>query len=208
MSPTHQKTIVRKLQIINAARKIIIKRGSEHVTVRALAEAVGLTEGALYRHFKSKNDILSFLVDDIEETLLSDMNATIGENLSPLGLLNKILARQLSLVEQRRGMSFQVIAEIVSLGDKKLNKKAFDTITRYEERIEELLLEGIRVGEIKEDIDSASAAMLFFSTIQGLVNIWALSNYSFNLQERYKPIWNLFYDSVAKRPQENLDSKE
>jgi AcrR family transcriptional regulator len=201
MSPVHRKTVVRKRQIINAARKIIIKRGSEHVTVRALAEAVGLTEGALYRHFKSKTDILSFLVDDIEETLLSDMGHTDEENLSPLNRLDKILARQLSLVEQRRGMSFQVIAEIISLGDKKLNKKAFDTIIRYEARVEEFLLEGIRVGEIREDIDSSSAAMLFFSAIQGLVNIWALSNYNFNLQERYKPIWDLFHDSVVKRYQ-------
>lgn len=199
MTQGRERTGIRRQQFVDAARRLIIKNGSEHVTVRELAKAVGLTEGALYRHFRSKSDVLSFLVDDIEETLLAEMSSAGQEDLSPLAALDAILARHLSLVEQRRGVSFQVIAEIISLGDKKLNKKAFDTITKYTARIEGLLIEGIRVGEIRDDIDAASAAMLLFSAIQGLVNIWALSNYSFNLQQRYKPLWQLFYDCVVGR---------
>jgi AcrR family transcriptional regulator len=194
-----EKTVIIRQQFVDAARKLIIKKGSEHVTVRELAKAVGLTEGALYRHFKSKSDVLSFLVDDIEETLLVEMSSVGKEALSPLAALDAILARHLSFVEQRRGVSFQVIAEIISLGDKKLNKKAFETITRYTARIEGLLIEGIRVGEIRDDIDPASAAMLLFSAVQGLVNVWALSNYSFNLQQRYEPLWRLFLDTVGRR---------
>ncbi len=199
MTQGRENTVIRRQQFVDAARKLIIKKGSEHVTVRELAKAVGLTEGALYRHFKSKSDVLSFLVDDIEETLLAEISVA-GQDLKPLAALDAVLAKHLSLVEQRRGVSFQVIAEIVSLGDKKLNKKAFDTITKYTARIEGLLIEGIRVGEIRDDIDAASAALLLFSAIQGLVHIWALSNYSFNLQQRYEPLWRLFQDTVSRRP--------
>jgi len=195
---TRQDTAVRKRQIVDAARNLIIRKGSEHVTIREMAKAIGLTEGALYRHFKSKNDILSFLVNDIEETLLTDVDAARLENLPPLQTLENILKKHLSKVEQRRGMSFQVIAEIISLGDKKLNKKVLDTIKNYTQHIEELIDEGKQRGDIREDINSASAAVLYFSAIQGLVNIWALGNYSSNLQEQFQPVWQLFHDSIVK----------
>src|SRR4030042_2288710 len=64
---------VRQEQIIDAARKTIIKYGSEHVTVRAIAKAVGISEGAIYRHFKSKKEILSLLADHIEDDLVGEV---------------------------------------------------------------------------------------------------------------------------------------
>jgi AcrR family transcriptional regulator len=193
-----EKTVVRQRQIIDAARKLIIKRGSEHVTVRTLAEAVGISEGAIYRHFKSKRDILSFLIDHIEESLLNDITEARSQKTSPLQALDGLLAGHLSAIEQRRGVSFQVIAEIISLGDRNLNKKVSSAINKYLARLEELLAEGVKSGEFREDVDLNAAATLFFGMVQGLVSIWALSNYSFNLLEKYKPLWQVFRCSVAR----------
>ena len=47
MVQKRRSTAIRKQQIIDAARKLIIRRGSEHLTVRALAKEVGLTEAAI-----------------------------------------------------------------------------------------------------------------------------------------------------------------
>jgi AcrR family transcriptional regulator len=198
MVQKYQQTIVRKQQIINAARKLIIKRGSEHVTVRALAKSVGFSEGALYRHFKSKSDILSFLIDDIEDNLLGNLALARSNNQSSLQALDNLFKSHLSEIEQRKGVSFQVIAEIISLGDKKLNKKVYEAIDKYIVGIKELLSDGIDAGEIKNDINLSAAATLFFSMVQGLVSIWALSSNSFNLQERYEPLWNVYRSSISK----------
>ena len=62
MVQQRKSTTIRKQQIIEAARKLIIKKGSEHLTVRAIASVVNITEAAIYRHFKSKREILSFLM--------------------------------------------------------------------------------------------------------------------------------------------------
>jgi AcrR family transcriptional regulator len=194
----HEKTVIRRRQIVEAARKLIIDRGSEHVTVRKLADAVGLSEGAIYRHFKSKRDILSFLVDHIEDSLLSDVREARDETISPLEALDRLLSGHLSAVEQRRGISFQVIAEIISLGDKKLNIRAFDAINKYVACLEELLAAGIKSGEIREGVDINAAATLFYGMVQGLVSIWALSNHGFNLHDKYRPLWQLYRSSVAR----------
>jgi len=199
MARKHESTTVRQKQIVNAARKVIIKYGSEHITVKRIAKEVGISEAAIYRHFKSKKDVLSLLADHIEQSLVGDITRITTEGHTPLEILDGVLRSHLSAVEQRRGISFQVIAEIISLGDKRLNKKISHAIDRYMDCLKNLLAEGVRSGEVREDIDSDAAATALFGIVQGLANIWALSNYSFDLQEKYSPLWNFFREAVIKR---------
>ncbi len=195
----HESTEVRQGQIVDAARKVIIKYGSEHVTVKRIAKEVGISETAIYRHFKSKKDILSLLADGIEESLVGDITGTTAEGHTPLEILDSVLRSHLSAIEQRRGISFQVIAEIISLGDKKLNGKVSHAIDSYTGCLKNLLAEGVKSGEVREDIDLEAAATVLFGIIQGLVNIWALKNHGFDPQEKYAPLWYIFREAVIKR---------
>ncbi len=190
-------TQLRQKEIIDAARKLIVKYGSENITVKKIAKEIGVTDGALYRHFKSKREILSFLADDIENTLISDIDSQNTGDINSIETLEKILLAHISAIEQRKGVTFQVIAEIVSLGDKKLNKKVSGTIIKYTERIQAILNNGKEKGIIKPDLDTDAAAALFFSMIQGLVNIWSLAQYEFNLTSQYKTLWKIFLKSIA-----------
>ena len=190
-------SLIRQKEISSAARKLIVKYGSEHVTVRRMANEIGVSEGAIYKHFKSKKDVLDFLVDDIEITLLEDIDKNFTGELKSLDVLEKIIIDHLSAVEQRKGVAFQVMAEIISLGDKKLNKRIYDTIEKYLTRIKTILASGVRTGIIRPDLNLDAAAKLYFGMTQGLVNIWTLSQYKSNLLGEYKPIWVIFSNAVA-----------
>ncbi len=192
-------TAERQTQIVDAARKLIIKFGSEHLTVRRIAKEIGVSEGAIYRHFRSKKEILSFLVDEIEKLLIGDIKKYCAANLNALEILEHIIIAHLSSVEQKSGMSFQVIAEIISLGDRKLNKKIFDVISKYIASIRDVLAKGVEGGVIREDIDLDAAATLFFGMVQGLISIWALARYSLDLQQKYAPLWNVFRNAISRR---------
>jgi AcrR family transcriptional regulator len=189
-------TLVRRKQIVSAARKLIVKYGSEHVTVRRMADEIGVTEGAIYRHFKSKKDILLLLVDDIEDTLIEDITKSDQGSIDSLEVLDKIINSHISAIQQRKGITFLVIAEIISLGDKKLNKKVAEVIDKYTDSIQKILSEGVKSGIIRSDVDLRAASRLFFSITQGLVNIWALHQYDFNLQQEYAPLWDIFRKGI------------
>lgn len=197
MTRKYQTTDKRKDQIIDAAKRLIIKYGSEHVTVRRMAKQVGISEAAIYRHFKSKADILSFLVDHIEDTLVGGITKATPDGHASLEILDKILKGHISTIEQRRGISFQIIAEIISLGDKKLNQKITEVINRYINSLRDLLAKSASTGEMRENVDLETASTLLFTMIQGLVNLWALSNYSFDLEKRYASLWNFFRQTVT-----------
>ena len=195
-----EATEVRQQQIIEAAQKIIFKHGSEHLTVKRIADMVGISEAAIYRHFKSKKSILSFLLTYIENILLNDISeGTKGTESVTLDAIDKIILRHFSMIDMRKGLSFQVIAEIVSLGDRKLNKQAAQTIDKYIASLVELLSNGVKDGAIRKDIDLEASATLLFTLIQGLVNMWALNEGSFKLITKYTSLWQIYREAISKR---------
>ncbi len=200
MTQKRQNTGVRQQQIVDAAGILISKYGSEHLTVKSIAKEVGISEAAIYRHFKNKRSILSFLLSDIETALLRDLSPErTGAELLTLDAIEKTIHTHFTTIARRKGASFQIIAEIISFGDKKLNNQTYLLINKYLFHLKELLAEGVRQGSVRPDIDTEAAAMLLFSLIEGLVSVWSLSNGSFKLIEKFSSLWQIYREAIVRR---------
>jgi AcrR family transcriptional regulator len=198
-----ENTRVRQKQIVSAAKKLIVKNGSEYVTVRRIAKEIGVSEGAIYRHFVSKKEILSFILDDVECTLSFTVNKNDFNNHDELTALENLLRSQLSAIQRKRGVTFQIIAEIISLGDKDLSSKAYEIINSYIILIKDTLTEGVKSKAIKPNIDLGAVSMLLFGLVQGLVTMWTLSRFSIDLEQKFDCIWEFLRDSIGLNPEEN-----
>ena len=194
---TRQKTLVRQHQIIEAARNLIAAKGMDGVTIDAIAEEVGLTEGAIYRHFASKHQILSLLVDDIERNLLDTVESAQTEGASAVDSLEHILEAHLSDVEGHRAVSFVVIAEAMGFDGTTLAPKVSLMFTRYLELIQAVLDRGIREGSIRPDINANAAATAFFGLIQSTATLWALNGYAGQLAEFRSDMWDIYRKGVV-----------
>jgi AcrR family transcriptional regulator len=186
----YKSTEVRKLEIMEAARLLIIRKGSEHLTVRNIARLIDLTEAAIYRHFRSKREILLYLSDLLTDQLVEDLQEALRAGEVNLRTVDQALRRHLSAIEQKRGLSFLVFAEILSFGDRKLNQKTAQNLDRYIRQLTELLQRGTR--DCRARIDPPAAAQLLFGMIQGLVSLWAFNSYGFDLLRRYASLWRVF----------------
>jgi len=143
-----------------------------------------LSEAAIYRHFNSKSDIFHFLLKHVEITLLADLDqSNLTDTVTPLGL-DELIDRHLLHIEKSHGVAFQVIAEIISMGDSALNQDTLKTINSYIESMSQVF----RRGKMR---NAGTMAIIFFTLIQGLVNLWALSGYAFNLREKFYQVWTV-----------------
>lgn len=70
-SPT--KGDQRELAILDAAERQIIDVGLDRMTVETIATAAGITRGALYFYFSSKNDVLAALVERVASSIVSQV---------------------------------------------------------------------------------------------------------------------------------------
>jgi AcrR family transcriptional regulator len=175
---------VRQKEIVESARRIIIAKGIESLTVREIARDLKITDGALYRHFRSKNEIMGLLIDDIGDTLLTTIKEAAGKKANPLQRLEDIFMSHLSYSERVRGTGFIVINESLSIKDKKLQRKVFAVLNQYLKTIKTILSEGIKDGLVRKDLHLDSASLLFFGTVQSLVTLWGLSGYRLSLSNK------------------------
>ena len=194
---TRQKTLVRQHQIMEAARNLIAAKGMDGVTMDAIAEEVGLTEGAIYRHFTSKHQILSLLVDDIESNLLDTVRNAQTNGASAVDSLEHILEAHLSDVEGRRAVSFIVIAEAMGFDGTRLSQRVALMFTHYLELIQAVLDRGIREGSVRPDVNANAAATTFFGLIESTATPWALNGYSGQLAEFRSQMWDIYKRGIV-----------
>ncbi|HAA94954.1 MAG TPA: hypothetical protein DHW65_01965 [Dehalococcoidia bacterium] len=196
-----QNSTIRKHQIVEAARGLITEKGMDAVTIDAIADAVGLSEGAIYRHFSSKQQILLLLIDELEHDLLRSVEKAQEIEPNALRVLECILETHLADVEGSRGVSFVVVSEAMSFEGIGLADRVRDMLERYLNVLQGVMRRGVREGTFHSGLDIEAAALTFFGMIQSTATIWALSGYSWSLDRWRSQILEIYKNGVAA-PQE------
>ena len=193
----HRKsTKIRRQEIVDIIRNIISSKGIEDVTISEIAEKMGTTKGAIYRHFKRKSDILSLLIDYIDKTLMEAINNAMIDK-DPLQNLKNILLAQLTLAKNRRKTSFVVIMGAIQFSDPLIRKKLLQLIQKYLRKIEKLLSDGVKLGLIKKNINPRMAAMIFMGLIQSTVTVWSYKNFNYIPEKIHADLWNTYMQGIA-----------
>jgi len=194
------KSTDKQIKIVESARRIISTKGIEKLTIHEIAKELGVTDGALYRHFRSKKEIISLLIADIEKTLLAIIGHAAGSAIGPRQKLQNILFSHLSYAEQRKGVSFIIINETLSINDNGLRRKMFGVINKYLDTIKEILAEGIKKGDFRKELDLTSASVVFFGMVQSMVTLWALSGFKYSLaRSQFDEMLNIYNTGVVTR---------
>jgi AcrR family transcriptional regulator len=166
------------------------------LTVRKIAEELKITDGALYRHFKSKDEILSLLIDDIDNTLLFTIVEASEKAKDPSKKLESIFSAHLNYAEKRKGVTFIIMA---GLKDKRLQNKMFGVINKYLKVIKGILKHGVQEGRFRADINLESAAVAFLGMVQGMVTIWRLSGYRYAIRkDRISEMFDVYKRGIMK----------
>lgn len=92
----------RRREIADAALRVISAEGLGHFTALAIAREVGLTDGALFRHFASKEAIVDAAIDRVEELLFEGFPPE-GED--PVERLGAFFARRVAVIRAQPGIS-------------------------------------------------------------------------------------------------------
>ena len=190
-------TQVRQHQIVEAVRKLIISNGMERVTIQTIAREIGLTEGAIYRHFPSKQKILLVLIDDLERGLFEMMGETRREAGPGLASLEKLFHNHLTHTGLSGGVSFILTAEVLHFDDSRLREGVAHLLERYLAAIREMLTEAVEREELRPGVHVDTAATLFLGMVQSTATIWSVNNYDFLLEEHFEPLWGLYREAIT-----------
>lgn len=159
----------RRAVTVEAVVELAAEQNPNDITTSAIAKRMGLTQGALFRHFPSKDAILEAVMTWVAERLLSRVDKAADGIASPLAALEAIFMTHIDFVAQHPGAPRMIFGELQRGGDTAPKRMVQTLIRQYGERLHRLLEAGKTEGELDPALDTEAAATLFIGTIQGLV---------------------------------------
>jgi AcrR family transcriptional regulator len=192
-------TEVRQEQIIEAAMNLIASRGLKGLSMVAVANRIGLVPSAIYRHFKSKNDILDMILNFIQERLLTNVRIACKETSEPMERLQRILRRHVETLRENRAIPRIIFTEDVFSGNPKGKTKVYRIVNGYLEGLNKIIRDGQEKGQIRSDMDSKTGALMFLGMIQPGAILWFLSDGKFDILKQSEKNWNVFREAIRAK---------
>ncbi|RJR17304.1 MAG: TetR/AcrR family transcriptional regulator [Nitrospiraceae bacterium] len=191
-------TEIRREQIVQSALRIIADKGARSLTTAAIAKDVGMSEANIYRHFRSKDEILSETVAKIGAGLRAKLQGVIhtGPETRPLERLNKMFMLHIEYVEKNEGIPRLIFSEEIHAGNQELKQRLLQSIDSYAAQLESLIKEGQKAGAIQKDINPKQTAVMFIGMIQATILRWSLSGFSFSLAAEGRKLWDNFQKCI------------
>jgi len=173
----------RQEEIIDRSIEIIARKGIQNLTIKNLSKEIGISEPAIYRHFESKTDILLAILDKFNE-ILSFMDGSLKEHdSSSLEKLEYLFQRVIEIFVQEPSHISVIFSEEIFKNEEVLKKKIVDIMNRKKDFIDAILLEGQNKGEIRNDIDHRTLALIVMGTLRFMIKQWDLRKQYDNLDK-------------------------
>ena len=164
-----QPTEVRQASLIVAALTLAAERSPADVTTAQLAQAIGVTQGAVFRHFASKEAIWLAVFDDASERLLSKLDKAAKPHTGGLEALEAVFAAHVAFVIEHPGLPRLVFQELQQPQDTPLKGRVRQLMNAYRQRLLAWLQRAQDQGQLAPDTNLSAAAVLFIGSIQGLM---------------------------------------
>ncbi len=163
--PAHE----RRALTVEAVVELAAEQNPNDITTSAIAKRMGLTQGALFRHFPTKDVILQAVMTWVAERLLSRVDTAAQNSASPIAALEAIFMTHVEFVADHPGVPRMMFGELQRAGETAPKRMVQTLIRHYGERLHRVIEEGKAQGELDVELDTEAAAILFIGTIQGLV---------------------------------------
>jgi AcrR family transcriptional regulator len=170
---THGNTTLhaqRREEILVAARECFDAHGYAETTMESVAEKAGLSKGSIYNYFQSKHDLFQHLFMEA----FSDENAGFERLMagakSAREALTQMLDEWFHRLEHysRIGRLFMEFWAVAAREHGQFAEWFSETYHRWSRRLGQVIAEGARNGEFRQDFDPQTAAAIIIAVLDGI----------------------------------------
>lgn len=200
VNPRYLPAETRRAETVEAVVALAAEQDPGEITTAAIAKRMGLTQGALFRHFPSKDAILAAVMAWVAERLLARVDAAIEGAGSPLAAMEAAFLAHASFVSEHPGVPRMLFGELQRNQDTPAKKLVRTLLEHYGQRLALLVERGRQQGEIDPDIDTHVAVSGFIGTLQGLVLQSLLSAEPLRIRTQAPAAFALYRRGIGSRP--------
>jgi AcrR family transcriptional regulator len=196
MSPT---LTPRQQEILDASLKVIDRDGLKRFTMKNVAQEIGVTDAALYKHFPDKGAILGSLAGLFKAATLDQLESIrANDSLSALGKLEAFIKGRARQFQKNRAMTvtlfseelFRDIASVTSLNN--------DTMVSHAQQLLAIITQGQASGVLRKDLPPQHVVMLLTGPMRLMVTGWKSDpGAGPSLVQRVDAYWETFVKIVS-----------
>lgn len=194
--PAYLPAEERREVTVETVIELAAEQNPTDITTGAIAKRMGVTQGALFRHFPSKDAILQAVMEWVSARLLARVDKATSAAASPLAALEAAFMAHIDFISEHPGVPRMLFGELQRAEQTMAKRMAQTLIQRYGERLSRLVVEGKDRGELMTTLDEKTAVTLFIGTIQGLVMQALIAGDVARIRERAPAVFALFRRAI------------
>ncbi len=168
-SATRLPAAERRRLTVDTVIELAASESPDRITTEQIAQRMGITQGALFRHFASKEAIWEAVMGHVAEQLLERVERAAREADGIGAALQAMFMAHVRFVAEHPGVPRILFGELQRPEMTPARHAARMLVRHYGEHLQGLIRQGQARGELASSIDPATAASLFIGSIQGLV---------------------------------------
>ncbi len=179
----------RRQQILEALALELENRPGARITTARLAEVVGVSEAALYRHFPSKAKMFEALIEFAEESVFGLANRIVGEESDATRRCERILTMLLTFSDRNPGITRVLLGEALVGEHERLRARVSQFFDRFETQLKQILREGEQVTELGLRASVLAIANLLMAVVEGRMTQFSRSGFEHSPMESWEQQW-------------------
>lgn len=188
----------RRQQILEALAHMLEVSPGERITTARLAQEVGVSEAALYRHFPSKSKMFEGLIEFIEETVFSRIQLILEEEADAVPRCEKILMLLLTFSERNPGMCRILTGDALAGETGRLRVRVVQFFDRLETQLKQVLREAELREGLRTTVTTSVAANLLLATAEGKISQFVRSEFRRPPTDNWQEQWPLLIDGLFR----------
>lgn len=179
----------RRQQILEALALELENRPGARITTARLAEVVGVSEAALYRHFPSKAKMFEALIEFAEESVFGLTNRILAEEVDATRRCERILTMLLTFSDRNPGITRVLLGEALLGEHERLRARVSQFFDRFETQLKQILREGELVSALGMRASVAAIANLLMAVVEGRMTQFTRSGFQHSPVESWEQQW-------------------
>lgn len=159
----------RRREVVAAVVELARDHGPDAITTQAIADRIGITHGALFRHFPDKAAMWAAVFEWVRLELGEVVDAAFAAGGEPLAILERVFLAHVGFVARHPGVPRILFHELQRPADSEFHERVRMMVGAYRQRLCALLVLAKERGQLPASLDEEAAAVLFIGTVQGLV---------------------------------------
>lgn len=176
----------RKAEILATALRIADELGPDRLTTHAVAEAVGLTQPAIFRHFPSKQVLWHAVALHIRARMMAAWDEALVSDTPAEARIAALVDAQLHTIESGPAIPAILFSRELQVENIELRQTFAGLMVAFHEILAGELRKAAEAGTVRKDLDPSDGAVLLISLVQGLAIRWSLGARGFALRPEGK----------------------